>query len=69
MDLFIDSIEWVAAFFIGVVALIVFSTVLLRYFFSVTIPDAYDFGMLMLGIVIFWALPPPAIAAPTLPSI
>ena len=56
MDLFIDSIEGVAAFFIGVVALIVFSTVLLRYFFSVTIPDAYDFGMLMLGIVIFWGI-------------
>jgi TRAP-type C4-dicarboxylate transport system permease small subunit len=56
MDRFIDSIEWIAAFFIGVVALDVFVTVLLRYFFGFTIPDAYDFGMLMLGIVIFWGI-------------
>jgi len=56
MDYFIDSIEWIAAFFIGAVALTVFSTVLLRYFFNITIPDAYDFGMLMLGIVIFWGI-------------
>lgn len=56
MDRFIDSIEWIAAFFIGVVALDVFVTVLLRYFFGFTIPDAYDFGMLMLGVVIFWGI-------------
>jgi TRAP-type transport system small permease protein len=56
MDRFIDSIEWIAAFFIGVVALDVFISVLLRYFFGFTIPDAYDFGMLMLGIVIFWGI-------------
>jgi TRAP-type C4-dicarboxylate transport system permease small subunit len=56
MDRFIDSIEWIAAFFIGLVAIDVFATVLLRYFFSITIPDAYDFGMLMLGIVIFWGI-------------
>lgn len=56
MDRFIDSIEWIAAFFIGVVALVVFISVLLRYFFGFTVPDAYDFGMLMLGIVIFWGI-------------
>jgi TRAP-type C4-dicarboxylate transport system permease small subunit len=56
MDRFIDSIEWIAAFFIGVVAIIVFTTVLLRYFFNYTPPDAYDFSMLMLGIVIFWGI-------------
>jgi TRAP-type C4-dicarboxylate transport system permease small subunit len=56
MDRFIDSIELIAAFFIGMVALVVFTTVLLRYFFSYTIPDAYDFGMLMLGVVIFWGI-------------
>jgi TRAP-type transport system small permease protein len=56
MDRFIDSIEWIAAFFIGVVALDVFISLLLRYFFGFTIPDAYDFGMLMLGIVIFWGI-------------
>jgi TRAP-type C4-dicarboxylate transport system permease small subunit len=56
MDRFIDSIEWIAAFFIGVVALDVFVSVMLRYFFGFTVPDAYDFGMLMLGIVIFWGI-------------
>lgn len=56
MDRFIDSIEWIAAFFMGIVAIIVFSTVLLRYFFNFTPPDAYDFSMLMLGIVIFWGI-------------
>lgn len=56
MDRFIDSIEWIAAFFIGIVALDVFVTVLLRYFFSIAIPDAYDFGQLLLGILIFWGI-------------
>lgn len=56
MDGFIDSIEWIAAFFIGVVAFDVFVSVLLRYFFGYTIPDAYDFGQLLLGILIFWGI-------------
>ena len=50
MDGFIDSIEWIAAFFIGIVAFDVFVSVLLRYFFGYTIPDAYDFGQLLLAI-------------------
>ncbi len=56
MDGFIDSIELIAAFFIGVVAFDVFVSVLLRYFFGYTIPDAYDFGQLLLGILIFWGI-------------
>lgn len=56
MDRFIDSIELVAAFFVGIVAADVFVSVLLRYFFSVAIPDSYDFGRLMLGILIFWGI-------------
>ena len=56
MDGFINSIEWIAAFFIGLVALDVFVSVLLRYFFGITIPDAYDFGQLLLGILIFWGI-------------
>ena len=50
MDRFIDGIELIAAFFIGLVALDIFVSVLLRYFFSVQIPDSYDFGRLLLGI-------------------
>src|SRR5579885_1488319 len=56
MDRFIDGIELIAAFFVGVVALDIFASVLLRYFFSVQIPDAYDFGRLLLGILIFWGI-------------
>jgi TRAP-type C4-dicarboxylate transport system permease small subunit len=56
MDRFIDTIELIAAFFIGLVALDIFVSVLLRYFFSVQIPDSYDFGRLLLGIVIFWGI-------------
>jgi TRAP-type C4-dicarboxylate transport system permease small subunit len=56
MDRFIDSIELVAAFFVGIVAADVFVSVLLRYFFSTAIPDSYDFGRLLLGILIFWGI-------------
>ena len=31
-------------------------TVLLRYFFGISIPDSYDFGQLLLGILIFWGI-------------
>ena len=56
MDRFIDSIEWIAAIFVGVVAADVFITIFLRYFFSIQIPDSYDFGQQLLGILIFWGI-------------
>src|SRR5579863_9246261 len=56
MDRFIDTIELIAAFFVGIVAADTFVSVLLRYFFSVSIPDSYDFGRLLLGILIFWGI-------------
>ena len=56
MDRFIDAIEWIAAGFVGLVALDIFVSVLLRYFFSVSIPDSYDFGKNLLGILIFWGI-------------
>jgi TRAP-type C4-dicarboxylate transport system permease small subunit len=56
LDRFIDSIEWIAAIFVGVVAADVFITIFLRYFFSLQIPDSYDFGQLLLGITIFWGI-------------
>ncbi len=56
MDRFIDSIEWIAAIFVGVVAADVFISIMLRYFFNIQIPDAYDFGQLLLGILIFWGI-------------
>lgn len=56
MDRFIDSIEFLAALFIGIVAADIFISVLLRNFFAVQIPDSYDFGRLLLGILIFWGI-------------
>jgi TRAP-type transport system small permease protein len=56
MDRFIDAIEWVAAIFVGLVAVDIFLSVLLRYFFSTSIPDSYNFGQLLLGILIFWGI-------------
>jgi TRAP-type C4-dicarboxylate transport system permease small subunit len=56
MDRFIDSIELMAAIFVGIVAADVFISVLLRYLFGVSIPDSYDFGRLLLGILIFWGI-------------
>jgi TRAP-type C4-dicarboxylate transport system permease small subunit len=56
MDGFIAAIELIAAFFVGMVAADIFISVLLRYFFSVQIPDSYDFGRLLLGILIFWGI-------------
>ena len=55
MDRFIDTIEWIAAGFVGIVALNIFISVVLRYF-GVAIPDGYDFGRLLLGILIFWGI-------------
>src|SRR5258707_2675297 len=55
-DRVIDGIELLAAAFVGIVAADIFISVLLRYFFSVSIPDSYDFGRLLLGILIFWGI-------------
>jgi TRAP-type transport system small permease protein len=56
MDAVIDAIEWVAAIFVGMVAADIFIAVVLRNLFSIAIPDSYDFGRLLLGILIFWGI-------------
>ena len=56
MDAVIDAIEWVAAIFVGIVAADIFIAVVLRNLFSIAIPDSYDFGRLLLGILIFWGI-------------
>lgn len=56
MDRMINSIEWLAAIFVGIVALNIFVSVVLRKFFSTSIPDSYDFGRMLLGILIFWGI-------------
>jgi len=55
-DRIIHAIEWLAATFVGIVAADIFISVLLRKFFSTSIPDSYDFGRLLLGILIFWGI-------------
>ena len=56
MDRMIDSIEWAAAAFIGIVAADIFIAVVLRKFFNASIPDSYDLGKLLLGTLIFWGI-------------
>ena len=56
MDRFIDTIEWIAAGFVGLVALDIFVSVLLRNLFSYSIPDSFDIGRMLLGILIFWGI-------------
>ena len=55
-DRFIHAIEWMAAIFVGIVAADIFLSVLLRKLFSTSIPDSYDFGRLLLGVLIFWGI-------------
>ena len=50
------SSSWSRPAFVGIVAADIFISVVLRNFFSVQIPDAYDFGRLLLGILIFWGI-------------
>jgi TRAP-type C4-dicarboxylate transport system permease small subunit len=56
MDRFIDAIEWCAATFVGIVALNIFLAVVLRKFFSTSIPDSYDLGKMLLGTLFFWVI-------------
>src|SRR6478735_5985345 len=56
MDSFIDTIELIAAIFVGIVAANIFIAVLLRNLFSTAIPDSYNIGQYLLGILIFWGI-------------
>src|SRR6201993_139989 len=56
MDRFIDTIEWIAAGFVGIVAINIFVAVLLRNLFNYSIPDSFDIGRMLLGILIFWGI-------------
>src|SRR5690349_5488692 len=56
MDRFIDTIEWIAAAFVGIVALNIFLAVILRNTLNYNIPDSFDIGRMLLGILIFWGI-------------
>ena len=55
-DRIIHVIEWLAATFVGIVAADIFISVLLRKLFNTSIPDGYDLGRLLLGVLIFWGI-------------
>jgi len=56
MHRIIDTIEASAALFVGLVAADIFISVILRKFFNASIPDSYDFGRQLLGVLIFWGI-------------
>src|SRR5258708_19507817 len=56
MDRFIEGIEVWAGIFVGIGAADIFISVLLRKLFSVSIPESYDVGRFLLGILIFWGI-------------
>jgi TRAP-type C4-dicarboxylate transport system permease small subunit len=56
LDTFVDGIERTAAIFLAVVTALMFVSVFLRYLFSWSIPDSYDFMRLMLGVVVLWGI-------------
>src|SRR6478735_7345700 len=56
MDRFIDTIEWIAAAFVGIVAANIFLAVILRNTLNYNIPDSFDIGRMLLGILIFWGI-------------
>jgi TRAP-type C4-dicarboxylate transport system permease small subunit len=56
MDRFIDTIEWIAAGFVGIVAANIFLAVILRNTLNTAIPDSFDIGRMLLGILIFWGI-------------
>jgi TRAP-type C4-dicarboxylate transport system permease small subunit len=56
---FDDLVRWIelaAACFLAAVAALIFVSVFLRYLFAFGIPDAYDIGSLLLGVIIFWGI-------------
>jgi hypothetical protein len=56
MDRFIDTIEWIAAGFVGIVRAQHFHRVILRNTLNYAIPDTFDIGRMLLGILIFWGI-------------
>jgi TRAP-type transport system small permease protein len=55
-DTLVDGIERIAAVFLAAITALMFVSVFLRYLFSWSIPDSYDFMRLVLGIVILWGI-------------
>ena len=56
MDKFIRAVNTAAGMFLGCVAILTFLVALLRYAFSITIPDWFNLACMLQGIAIFWGI-------------
>jgi|BEDMetMinimDraft_2_1075160.scaffolds.fasta_scaffold02326_2 TRAP-type C4-dicarboxylate transport system permease small subunit len=56
LPLILAVIERLTGFLLGLIALLTFVSVGLRYFFATSLPDAYDISRLLLAILIFWGI-------------
>jgi TRAP-type C4-dicarboxylate transport system permease small subunit len=53
---FIPALELFAAWLLAAITALTFTSVVLRYAFSWSIPDSFDAGRNLLGIAIFWGI-------------
>ena len=56
MKMFIDKVELVAGLLLGVIAVLTFVAVMLRWLFNYGLPDTFDFSRLLLGTAMFWGI-------------
>ena len=56
MEFTVRMVERIAGIFLGIVALLIFLSVVLRYAFSLNLPDAFDLSQNLQGIAIMWGL-------------
>jgi TRAP-type C4-dicarboxylate transport system permease small subunit len=56
MEFTVRTVERVAGMFLGIIALLVFLSVVLRYVFAINLPDAFDLSQQLQGIAIMWGL-------------
>jgi TRAP-type C4-dicarboxylate transport system permease small subunit len=52
----VDVTERAAGIFLAAIVALTFVSIMLRAFFSMTIPDWFDLSRLMLGVAIFWGI-------------
>ena len=56
MEFTVRMVERIAGVFLAIVALLIFLSVVLRYVFSVNLPDAFDLSQYLQGVAIMWGL-------------
>lgn len=56
MSRILNAIETIAGLALAAVAVLIFTTAVLRYVFGVNLPDGFDFARYLQGIAIVWGL-------------